>query len=189
MAEKTIKSIRANQAVFDRLSAVAKEGGLDQGAALEALLNAWDVQAAKGQVPERAADVADFDAHVQGVQSAFLRSLELAQSAEARARVAYQAQLDAMTATISRLQADLAESNEKRKELFEKCLEAGETIQRLEAKVTELEKGRKLEALLESLSDRLDAPVLPEAKPRRGRKAKAAEVEAEPATEGETIGD
>lgn len=178
MAEKTIKSIRANQAVFDRLSAVAKEGGLDQGAALEALLNAWDVQAAKGQVPERAADVADFDAHVQGIQSAFLRSLELAQSAEARARVSYQAQLDAMTATISRLQADLEASGKRRAELFQSNQELQARLDAAEARVAELEKGRKLESLLEALSDRLDAPVLPEAKPKRGRKAKAVETEA-----------
>ena len=178
MAEKTIKSIRANQAVFDRLSAVAKEGGLDQGAALEALLNAWDVQAAKGLVPERAADVADFDAHVQGIQSAFLRSLELAQNAEARARVAYQAQLDAMAATITRLQAEVTEGEQKWRELFDKCFEASEALRLAKERIAELERGRKLEALLESLADRLDAPELPEATPKGKRGKKKADADA-----------
>ncbi|MBR0281756.1 MAG: hypothetical protein IJQ81_09210 [Oscillibacter sp.] len=177
--KKVLKSIRANPTAFDRLAAIAKEGGLDQGAALEALLNTWDVQAAKGMVPERAADVADFDAHVQGIQAAFLRSLELAQSAESRARVSYQAQLDAMSATIARLQAELEEERKRYAALSEVAHAATEGRKRMEERVMELEKGRKLEALLESLADKLDAPTLPESKPKRGRKAKA-ETEPEP---------
>lgn len=187
MAEekKVLKSIRANPTAFDRLAAIAKEGGLDQGAALEALLNTWDVQAAKGMVPERAADVADFDAHVQGIQAAFLRSLELAQSAESRARVSYQAQLDAMSATITRQQAEIERLTGQRDAWVQKGGELLKRAEAAEARVTELEKGRKLEALLESLADKLDAPTLPEAKPKRGRrKAEAAEaVTDEAATE------
>ena len=175
--KKVLKSIRANPTAFDRLAAIAKEGGLDQGAALEALLNTWDVQAAKGMVPERAADVADFDAHVQGIQAAFLRSLELAQSAESRARVSYQAQLDAMSATIARLQAEIEHMTGERDRLASKLAHCEVECLNAEKRVTELEKGRKLEALLESLADKLDAPTLPESKPKRGRRAKGAETD------------
>lgn len=175
--KKVLKSIRANPTAFDRLAAIAKEGGLDQGAALEALLNTWDVQAAKGMVPERAADVADFDAHVQGIQAAFLRSLELAQSAESRARVSYAAQLEAMSATVTRLQAELEQTRQAWNRTAEKLVHAEDRAKAAEARVTELEKGRKLEALLESLADKLDAPTLPESKPKRGRRAKGAEMD------------
>lgn len=185
--KKVLKSIRANPTAFDRLAAIAKEGGLDQGAALEALLNTWDVQAAKGMVPERAADVADFDAHVQGIQAAFLRSLELAQSAESRARVSYAAQLEAMSATVTRLQADLEAERKHSASLASRAQELRERAERAEARVMELEKGRKLEALLESLADRLDAPTLPESKPKRGRKVKAdAATEADAQTDAPT---
>ena len=184
--KKVLKSIRANPTAFDRLAAIAKEGGLDQGAALEALLNTWDVQAAKGMVPERAADVADFDAHVQGIQAAFLRSLELAQSAESRARVSYQAQLDAMSATITRLQAELTETRVKLDESELARVQAVEFMHKAQARVVELEKGRKLEALLESLADKLDAPTLPESKPKRGRRVKGAEMDSITPDQNET---
>lgn len=169
MTEKVVKSIRMNPTVYERLSAVAKEGGLDTGAALESLLNAWDVQAAKGQVPERAADVADFDAAVQAVQKAFLRSLELAQNAENRARVDYQAQLDAMSGTIARLQTEVRNGDTMYHTLLGEAQRLKNELEAAHARIAELEKGRKLEGLLEALADRLDAPMLPESKPKRGK--------------------
>lgn len=185
MTEKVVKSIRMNPAVYERLSTVAKEGGLDAGSALESLLNAWDIQSAKGQVPERAADVADFDAAIQSAQKAFLRSLDLAQSAENRARAAYQAQLDAAAATISRLQADLEEERKRNKTLSEIANAATEGRKRMEARIMELEKSRKLESLLETLANRLDAPILPESKPKAATRRKATPK----ATEAAPMGD
>ena len=181
MSEKVMRSVRANPEIFDRLGKMAKEGGLDQGAALEALLNAWDVQQAKGQIPERAADVADFDAHLQGIQRAFLRSLELAQSAEDRAASQFRAALEARDATIVRLQADLAAVRKERDAFLDEMdiIKAERDAARRE--LEDLRKRDRLAELLDGLTARLDAPTLEEAKPRRGRR-KAAQTE-EAATE------
>lgn len=179
MSEKVMRSVRANPEIFDRLGKMAKDGGLDQGAALEALLNAWDVQQAKGQVPERAADVADFDAHLQGIQRAFLRSLELAQSAEDRAASQFRAALEARDATIIRLQADLASAKAERDAFREEMETFKAERDAARRELDDLRKRDRLAGLLESLTERLDAPTLEEAKPRKGRKAKAAQTPAD----------
>lgn len=135
MEEKITRSVRANKEVFQRIQEISKEKGMDQGATLEALLNTWDIQAAKGLVPERAADVADFDASIQSIQKAFLRSLDLAANAEQRARVSYQAQLDALAGNAARLEKELAEAQEAAKsatdELAKVLLENGRLKQEL----------------------------------------------------------
>lgn len=177
--EKTIKSIRGKKDVFERLQKLAQAEGLDQGAALEALLNTWDVQAAKGAIPERAADVADFDASVQALQKAFLRSLELAQNAEARARISYAAQLDVMGGTVKRLEAELEEEREHRKgaeEHLEKTLKA---FQEKDKRVKELETQSKLESALNRLYEQMN-PEQNKGKAKkngRGKKPESAEAE------------
>ena len=153
MSEKVIKSVRAMPEVFERLNTLAKSEGLDQGATLEALLNAWDVQAAKNQLPGRAADIADFDAAVQSIQRAFLRSLELASTAEQRARVA--AQLDAMSGTVARLEKELTECKAKREENAKALVLEIEARKRAEAEAEELRKVRETDTLLAAIRDQL----------------------------------
>lgn len=155
MSEKVIKSVRAVPEVFERLNTLAKAEGLDQGATLEALLNAWDVQAAKNQLPGRAADIADFDASIQSIQRAFLRSLELASTAEQRARVTYAAQLDAMSGTVARLEKELEECKAKREENAKALILEIEARKRAEAEAEELRKGRETDTLLAAIRDQL----------------------------------
>lgn len=155
MSEKVIKSVRAVPEVFERLNTLAKSEGLDQGATLEALLNAWDVQAAKNQLPGRAADIADFDASIQSIQRAFLRSLELASTAEQRARVTYAAQLDAMSGTVARLEKELEECKAKREENAKALVLEIEARKRAEAEAEELRKGRETDTLLAAIRDQL----------------------------------
>lgn len=112
--EKIIKSIRGPKETFEKLANVAKEQGIDQGAALEALLNCWNIQQAKGEIPGRAADIADFDASIQAVQRAFLRSLELAQGAESRARASYAQQIEIYAGKLAEAEGE----NKRLKEMY-----------------------------------------------------------------------
>lgn len=166
MSEKVIKSVRAVPEVFERLNTLAKAEGLDQGATLEALLNAWDVQAAKNQLPGRAADIADFDASIQAIQRAFLRSLELASTAEQRARVTYAAQLDAMSGTVARLEKELDECKAKQEENAKALVLEIEARKRAETKAEELRKERETDNLLAAIRDQLKnlTPAQPKAK-------------------------
>lgn len=159
--KKVIKSVRVLPSVFEKISDIAKESGMtDTGAALEAMVNAWEIQNAKGLVPERAADVADFDAHLQGIQKAFLRSLDLAQSAEAMAVTRYRVQLEAQADTIARLKTELDAERQARIKAEKKAADM-EIAATEAAKEAEEAKSRdKLIELLNSVRDKLDAPTL-----------------------------
>lgn len=79
------KNIRATEEVHDRFAQLAEENFPNQGSALEAFMNAWEIQNAKNAVPERETDISDFDSHIQALQRAYIHSLDVAQSASARA--------------------------------------------------------------------------------------------------------
>lgn len=173
---KIVRSVRANKEVFARIQEISKEKGMDQGATLEALVNAWDIQNAKGLVPERAADIADFDAAIQRIQSAFLRSLELATGAESRARNAYAAQLDVMAGEIARLKANLAEAQEAADSAATELAQYLKENGRLKTELAEARKTQSLEALLTAVAAKLDAQT-PKAKPKAKAEPKAETIE------------
>ena len=108
MAEKITRSVRADESTFGRLAELAKaefgEGG--QGAALEALLNLWDVQKAKTGIAGRQTEIENFDAHLQALQRGFLAALEVGQDAETRARQDFRAELENQSAEINRLKEE-----------------------------------------------------------------------------------
>lgn len=110
MTETTkVKPIRATDEVIKRFNALT-ENFSNQGAALEALINAWEIQNAKSAVPERESDIADFDSHMQSIQRAFVHSLELAQNADARAMDTYRRKLETLEAEKEELRRKLEQS-------------------------------------------------------------------------------
>lgn len=183
---KVVRSIRADKEVFARLQEISKEKGMNQGATLEALINAWDIQSAKGLVPERAADIADFDAAVQHIQSAFLRSIELATGAESRARNEYATQLDVMSGEIARLKAELKEAQESAESAAQELATAIQENGRLKTQLKEAQNNKTLEALLTAVAAKLEeTPKTAESNAKRKRGAK---TEAEsPMPTAETI--
>lgn len=174
---KIVRSVRANKEVFARIQDISKEKGMDQGATLEALINAWDIQNAKGLVPERAADIADFDSAIQRIQSAFLRSLELATGAESRARNAYAAQLDAMSNEIARLKTELTEARETADSAQYELAQALKQTAELKKANEYLREQSQIAAILTTLSQKLEeAPKAEKPKGKRGAKPETAET-------------
>lgn len=167
---KIVRSVRANKEVFARIQDIAKEKGMDQGATLEALINAWDIQNAKGLVPERAADIADFDSAIQRIQSAFLRSLELATGAESRARTNYAAQLDVMSSEIARLKAELTEAQNAADSAMQELEKAVDENARLKAQLAE---SGSLQAILAAYAAKLEETPKANANAKSKRKEKA----------------
>ena len=84
--ETTVRSVRASKEVFDRLTELTKENFGNTNSALEALLNAWDIQSAKETMDEAKTAIADFDMHVQAIQRGYLHALDLIKGADARAK-------------------------------------------------------------------------------------------------------
>lgn len=108
MEEKGIvRSIRGDKETFERLADITKANFANQGEALNALINAWDLQQAKTAIPTRKAELDDFDAHLQALSTAYLHSLQIAESAETRAQNALDAEIRSKDALIRDLQAQL----------------------------------------------------------------------------------
>lgn len=110
MNEKGVKSIRMKPETAERLAAMAQEEGLDQGSALESLLNAWDLQSAKAAIPNRATEIAEFDTHLQAIQRSYLHALDIAQDADSRARDSFRFRLETLEKEKDELRRKLAEA-------------------------------------------------------------------------------
>lgn len=150
--EKIIKSIRGPKETFEKLAQVAKDQGIDQGAALDALLNCWSIQQAKGEIPGRAADIADFDAAIQQVQRAFLRSLELTQSAESRARASYAQQIEIYAGKVAEAEAENKRLKEMYANLNAECHKTKDKLADAENRILELTEQVHVSELLEKLA-------------------------------------
>lgn len=103
MNESKIKSFRVTEEVAEKLKVIC-EGFENQSAALESMISAYEVQSARAILTDRQIDISDYDSHIQAVQRAFLRSVELSENAETRVRQEFQRQLDEKDKTIVDLQ-------------------------------------------------------------------------------------
>ena len=88
MDELKTRSFRVSEEVSTKLKELC-ENFDNQNSALSALLNAYEVQNAKATLTDRQTDIADYDTHIQAIQSAFLRSLEINENAEKRIRTEF----------------------------------------------------------------------------------------------------
>lgn len=111
--ETTVRNVRAPKEIFDRLAAMTKDNGFaNQGAALEALLNTWQVQTSKDAIPAQRTAIEDFDSHLQAIERGYIHALDLAQGAEARALDNFRAKLEALEAEKAELRKRAQEAEE-----------------------------------------------------------------------------
>lgn len=106
------RSIRADAETLEHFKVISEEFD-NQGLALESLINAYEIQKAKGTITNMQTDIEDFDAHLDSLQKVYLHALQLNQNAESRARLEFQQQLESKDRQIADLQqcvcdADLA---------------------------------------------------------------------------------
>ena len=83
MEELKARSFRISEEVSAKLKELC-ENFDNQNSALSALINAYEVQNARAVLTDRQTDISDYDTHIQAIQSAFLRSLEINENAEKR---------------------------------------------------------------------------------------------------------
>ena len=105
--EMKVRSFRISDGVAEKFKAFY------QNAALDSLITAYEVQNAKAVLTDRKTDIADYDTHIQAIQSAFLRSLELNENAEQRVRAEFKKLLSSKDETIVQLQAEKARMQEQ----------------------------------------------------------------------------
>ena len=109
MDELKTRSFRVSEEVSTKLKELC-ENFDNQNSALSALLNAYEVQNAKATLTDRQTDIADYDTHIQAIQSAFLRSLEINENAEKRIRTEFINLLNSKDQTIVQLQTEKAQA-------------------------------------------------------------------------------
>ena len=112
MEELKARSFRISEEVSAKLKELC-ENFDNQNSALSALLNAYEVQNAKATLKDRQTDIADYDTHIQAIQSAFLRSLELNENAEKRIKTEFINLLNSKDQTIVQLQTEKAQADEQ----------------------------------------------------------------------------
>lgn len=102
--KKIVRSIRADESTYSKFKSVCEElGGQQEG--LTALLNAYELQQAKGILTGQATNIDDFTSRVDGIVKAYISALELTANTEERIRSEFAVQLDSQTKTIADLQA------------------------------------------------------------------------------------
>ena len=107
--ELKVRSFRLSEEVFEKIKHLSEDFD-NQNAAMESLIAAYEVQSAKAVLTDRQTDIADYDAHLQAIQSAFLHSLEINENAEKRIRSEFQNLLSSKDEMIIMLQTQLEAS-------------------------------------------------------------------------------
>ena len=110
--EMKVRSFRISDSVAEKFKAFCGEFD-NQSVALDSLISAYEVQNARAILTERQTDIADYDTHIQAIQSAFLRSLEINENAEKRIKTEFINLLNSKDQTIVQLQAEKAQADEQ----------------------------------------------------------------------------
>lgn len=112
MEELKTRSFRISEEVSNKLKAIC-ENFDNQNSALDSLITAYEVQNAKEVLVDRHTDIADYNTHMQAIQSAFLRSLELNENAEQRIRAEFKSLLSSKDETIMQSQSEKTQAQEQ----------------------------------------------------------------------------
>ena len=110
--EMKVRSFRISDSVAEKFKAFCSEFD-NQNAALDSLIATYEMQNAKSVLMDRKTEIADLDTHIQAIQSAFLRSLELNENAEQRVRTEFNSLLSSKDETIIQLQTEKAKALEQ----------------------------------------------------------------------------
>ena len=123
--EVKVRSFRISDSVTERFKAFCSDFD-NQNVALDSLITAYEVQNAKAVLADRKTEISDYDMHIQAIQGAFLRSLELNENAEQRVRMEFNSLLSSKDETIMQLQAEKSkalEQTEQYKSSYDKVVQ------------------------------------------------------------------
>ena len=138
--EVKVRSFRISDSVAEKFKAFCGEFD-SQNAALDSLITTYEMQNAKSVLVDRKTEIAEFDTHIQAIQSAFLRSLELNENAEQRVKTEFNSLLSSKDETIMQLQAEKAkamEQTEQYKTSYDKVVQdTDKQLKAMQEKVSE----------------------------------------------------
>lgn len=145
------RSFRVTDEVMEKIKQIQADFGLTQDAALRHLIETYEFQQAKEQIPSREKEIDNFQRKAQDLMDAFLFSLQLNEDAEERIRAEfgqklqlqdqaildYQDKIKDLKATVSALTMDAANAVMLQKELDEAKESARQVKTELEERIAE----------------------------------------------------
>lgn len=132
------RTFRITDDVMAKFNTVKKEMKWTQDTALRMLISAYELEQAKEIIPDREAEIKNFQTKVQELVSAFSHSLQLNMDAEDRVRAEFETRMEIKERSIADYQRQLAEEQEKSAVLAEtqvKLAEAQDTVVSLKAEL------------------------------------------------------
>lgn len=142
---KTSRSIRADAETLDKFKALS-ESFESQGDCLKSLISAYEINNAKHILTGVSTDIADYESHINSIQSAFLHILELNNNAEQRIRQEFEQLLESKDKTIAELQSKSEQLKAEKEKAVADKKEDAEQIQQLESQLSDAEQ-RKNDAI------------------------------------------
>jgi len=138
--EVKVRSFRISDSVAEKFKAFCSEFD-NQNTALDSLITTYEMQNAKSVLMDRKTEIVEFDTHIQAIQGAFLRSLELNENAEQRVKTEFNSLLSSKDKTIMQLQAEKAkavEQTEQYKTSYDKVVQdTDKQLKAMQEKVSE----------------------------------------------------
>ena len=157
MAETKVTSVRADEETTAQFKSLLEQfpNGTE---CLKTLLNAYELEQAKGILTGQGTDISDFQSHADSLVRAYITALDLTANAENRIRSEFRDRLDSKDKTIQELQHRV----EVAEQLAQNAQEQAETLERNMSEMNESnatlideldKKTKSAEQRLEEMSD------------------------------------
>ena len=104
MGEVKQTNFRIDSETADAFRAFCKDNNMDQAQGFDHLMQVLEIDRAKTSIPERETEITEFERHIKSVLSAYLQSLEIAESTEERLLETFRQRLDSKDMQIIELQ-------------------------------------------------------------------------------------
>lgn len=108
MGEIKQANFRINTEDADKFREFCEQSGMNQAQGFDHLMQVLELDKAKATVPTRATEIEEFERHVKALISAYLTSMEIAESTEERILEQFQSKLDSKDKIIIDLQNRLS---------------------------------------------------------------------------------
>jgi predicted nucleic acid-binding Zn-ribbon protein len=111
-AKPVTMQIRADEQTRERFAEICKSMNMTQGAAMQQLIHAYEMDAAKGTLAGSADVIDDVRSHMDAITNAFLVQLERTANTDQRVRADYDNQIQTLTTALQDAQSRIQQAQE-----------------------------------------------------------------------------
>lgn len=126
------RSIRIDEETFSKFKEIASEHFANQNQCLNELVRVYELDLGKKMLPDRKAEIEEFETYLVQIQNAFIHSLDMNYSAESRVKIEFEAQFEEM-------ELKLESERNKSTSYFEELKSLKEALEKIEAENEKLD--------------------------------------------------